>query len=95
MSRNYEGLIILNTKGAEGSVDEIVSSVGKELEAEGAKIAGVNQIGRRKFAYESRHLDAGHYVSYSFTADPSALSRIQARLALNAKVHQHHFQRVA
>lgn len=95
MSRNYEGLIILNTKGAEGSVDELVSSVGKELEAEGAKIGGVNQIGRRKFSYESRHLDAGHYVSYSFAAEPAALSKIQARLALNTKVHQHHFQRVA
>lgn len=95
MSRTYEGLIILNTKGAEGSVDELVSTVGKELEAEGAKLGTVTQVGRRKFAYESRHLDAGHYVSFRFAAEPSALSKIQARLALNTQVHQHHFQRVA
>ena len=51
MSRKYEGLIILNTKLLEGSVDDLVASLGKEIEAEGAKLEEVQQIGRRKFAY--------------------------------------------
>ncbi|MFD0892753.1 30S ribosomal protein S6 [Luteolibacter ambystomatis] len=95
MSRKYEGLIILNTKGVEGSVDETVASVAKELETEGAKVGEIKQIGRRKFAYESKHLDAGHYVTYVFTAEPAAISKIQARLTLNSKVHVQHYQRVA
>lgn len=93
MSRNYEGLIVLNTKGAEGSVDELVNTVAKELETEGAKVAGINQLGRRKFAYVSDHLEAGHYVSYSFAAAPAAIEKIQARLALNEQVHVAQFQR--
>jgi len=93
MSRNYEGLIIFNTKGAEGSVDELVNTVSKELEAEGAKVAGVNQLGRRKFAYTVKHVEAGHYVSYSFAAAPAAIEKIQARLALNEQVHGAQFQR--
>lgn len=95
MSRKYEGLIILNTKGTEGSVDEIISTVAKELEAEGAKIQDVAQMGRRKFAYNAQHLDAGHYVTYRFAAEPTSINKIKSRLGLNEKVHLHHFQRVA
>jgi small subunit ribosomal protein S6 len=95
MSRKYEGLIILNTKGVEGSVDETVTAVAKEIETEGAKITETKQLGRRKFAYNAQHLEAGHYVTYSFTADPSVVAKIQARLTLNGKVHLQHFQRVA
>lgn len=95
MSRKYEGLIIFNTKGAEGSVDELVATVAKELETEGAKIGKVNQIGRRKFAYNAQHLEAGHYVTYLFEAEPAAIIKIQQRLELNTKVHLQHFQRVA
>jgi small subunit ribosomal protein S6 len=95
MSRKYEGLIILNTKGAEGSVDELVNTIAKELEVEGAKVADVNQLGRRKFSYPSNHLEAGHYVSFVFSAEPAAIEKIQARLGLNEQVHVQHYQRVA
>ena len=95
-SRKYEGLIVLNTKSTEGtSVDELVSTVGKEIESEGAKLDEVQQIGRRKFAYNSRHLESGHYVNFFFKAEPAAIDRIQAKLKLNGSVHLQHFQRVA
>lgn len=92
MSRKYEGLIVLNTKGTEGSIDDLVSSIGKELEAEGAKLEEVRQIGRRKFAYESQKQEAGFYVNYLFEADPTAIERIQTRLKLNDHVHLQHYQ---
>jgi len=79
----------------EGSVDDLVSTVAKELEAEGAKLEEVQQLGRRKFACKSRHLDAGHYVNYIFVADPAAVERMDSRLKLNEKVHLRHFQRLA
>ena len=95
MSRKYEGLIVLNTKGMEGSVDDLVSAVAKELEAEGAKLDEVQQLGRRKFAYNARHLEAGHYVNFIFEADPAVIDRIHARLKLNEKVHLQHYQRLS
>ncbi|MCW1914885.1 30S ribosomal protein S6 [Luteolibacter sp. GHJ8] len=96
MSRKYEGLIVLNTKSTEGtSVEELVNAVSKEIEAEGAKLDEVQQIGRRKFAYNSRHLESGHYVNYFFKAEPAAIDRISAKLKLNESVHLQHFQRVA
>ncbi len=92
MTRKYEGLIVLNTKGLDGTVDELVQAVGKEIEAEGAKLDQIDQIGRRKFAYPSKHLESGHYVNYRFSADPSAIDAIQTRLRLNEKVHLQHYR---
>ncbi len=95
-SRKYEGLVILNTKTAEGtSVDDLIKAIGKEIEGEGAKLDEVQQIGRRKFAYNSRHLESGHYVSYFFKAEPTAIEKITAKLKLNGNVHLQHYQRVA
>jgi len=95
MSRKYQGLIVLNTKSLEGTVDDLVSAISKEFEAEGAKLEKVSQLGRRQFAYNSRHLDAGHYVNYTFQGAPESVSKIQDRLRLNLHVHMQHFQRLA
>ena len=95
MSRKYEGLIVLNTKSIEGSVEDLVAAVSTEIESEGAKLDEVQQLGRKKFAYNSRHLESGHYVNYFFKAEPEAIDRIQAKLKLNGNVHLQHFQRVA
>jgi small subunit ribosomal protein S6 len=95
MSRKYQGLIVLNTKSLEGTVDDLVSSVSKELQAEGAKIEKVAQLGRREFAYESRHLASGHYVNYTFEGAPDTITKIQSRLKLNDHVHLQHFSRLA
>lgn len=92
MSRNYEGLIVLNTKGIDGSVDDLVSAIGKELEAEGAKLEEVQQMGRRQFAYPSKTAEGGHYVNYHFAAEPETIGRIQERLKLNDAVHLQHYQ---
>jgi len=95
MSRKYQGLIILNTKSLEGSVDDLVTTISKDFEAEGAKIDKVAQLGRRQFAYESRHLEGGHYVNYTFQGAADVIKKIQARLRLNTHVHLQHFSRLA
>ena len=95
MNRKYEGMIVLNTQGTESSVDDLVSTVSKELEEEGAKLDEVKQLGRKKFAYNARKLDGGLYVNYVFEAEGDAIDKIQARLKLNHSVHLQHFQRRA
>ena len=95
MSRKYQGLIVLNAKSLEGSVDDSVAAISKDFAAEGVKVEKVAQLGRRQFAYNARHLDAGHYVNYTFSGEPETIKKIQARLRLNGNVHLQHFQRLA
>lgn len=96
MSRKYQGLIALNTKSLEGgNVDDLVTAVSKEIETEGAKVEQIEQLGRKQFAYNARHLEAAHYVSYTFAGDSETITKIQARLKLNSHVHIQHYQRIA
>tara|TARA_B100000809_G_C14802291_1_gene410719 strand:- start:71 stop:439 length:369 start_codon:yes stop_codon:yes gene_type:complete len=95
VSRKYESLIVLNTKGNDDSVDDLVGAVAKQMEAEGAKLDEIQQLGRRSFAYNARHLDAGHYVNYVFIAEPIQVSKIQERLKLDKTVHLQHYQRLS
>jgi small subunit ribosomal protein S6 len=92
MKKKYEGIVILNPMGKEDSVDELVQNVGREIEAEGATLEQIEQMGRQKFAYNARHLASGHYVSYHFMADPGSLERVRSRLKLNEAVHLQHYQ---
>ena len=95
MKRQYEGLIVLNTKGKEESVDKMVSSVGNEMESEGARLEQIDHLGKRKFPYNAQHLDEGYYVNYLFTAEPAVLDTMKAKLKLHPDVHLQHYQRRA
>jgi len=95
MNRKYEGMIVLNTQATDSSIDDLVSIVSKEIEEEGAKLDEVKQLGRKKFVYNARKLDGGHYVNYIFEAESDVIAKIQARLSLNNSVHLQHYQRLA
>lgn len=94
MIRKYQGLIVLNTKSLEGSVDDLVSAVAKEIEGAGAKVENIENMGRRQFAYISNKLEGGHYVSYTVSGEPAVITKVQEALRLNTSVHNQQFQRV-
>ncbi len=92
MKRNYEGLIVINTLGKEDSTDTLISNLGREIEAEGAKLEQIDKIGKRKFPYGSKKLTEGYFVKYQFNAEPTVIEKLLVKLKLNAIVHQQHYQ---
>lgn len=93
--RKYEGVIVLNTEDPSISIDDLVQTIGRDLEAEGAQLDQIDSIGRRDFAYESnRKKTSGHYVNYIFNAEPDVVDKIKTKLKLNENVHLQHYQRV-
>ncbi len=93
MSRTYEATIVLDTKGKEEGVDTLVSQITRSFEENGAKLKQVDSLGKKKFPYSPRHVDSGHYVTFFFDAEATALDKIQAKLKLNENVYQQYFQR--
>ena len=93
MSRSYEATIVLDTKGKEEGVDTLVSQVTRAFEENGAKLQQVDNLGKKKFPYNPRHVDSGYFVTLFFAAEPTALDKIQAKLKLNENVYQQYFQR--
>ena len=90
--RNYEALIVFNMKGTETPVEELISTVAATMKEEGADITATENTGRREFAYESNHLSAGQYVTYTFSAEPSAIRPIRERLRLNPQIHLQYYK---
>jgi small subunit ribosomal protein S6 len=95
MSRKYEGLIALTTKNQEGSMDELVTAISKDIEASGAKVEKIDNMGRKDFAYTPRKINGAHYVTYTFSGGPDCITKIQEKLALNDAVYLNKFSRVA
>lgn len=94
MSRKYEGLVVLDTKSTEGSIEEFVSKVGQVIEANGATLDEVKQLGRKTFAYNARQIEGGLYVNYFFNAAPEAINEIKAALDIIEGIYMHQYRRI-
>lgn len=95
MSRKYEGLIVLTTKNQEGSMDDLVTAISKDIESQGAKVEKIDNLGRKDFAYAPRKIEGAHYVNYSVSGEPEVIAKIREKLALNDSVYLNQFNRVA
>jgi small subunit ribosomal protein S6 len=93
MSRKYEATIILDTKGKEESIQELVGQISKALETSGAKLEQIDQMGKREFPFSPRHVTHGYYVNVQFEAEPATLESVSAKLKLNDNVYQQYYQR--
>lgn len=95
MNRKYEAMIVLDTKGTEESVDQLVSTISREIEKSGAKLQQIDQIGKRKFPYSPRHVESGYFVNIQFEAEPTVVDAVRAKLKLNDNVYQQYYQKRA
>lgn len=93
MSHKYELTIVLDTRGKEESIDKILGQIGKEIESEGARLEQIDQLGRKKFAYNPRKVDEGFYANFHFEAEPAAIEKVRNRLKLNSDVFLQHVLR--
>ena len=89
----YEAMIVLDTKGKEETVDQIVAAVTKGLEKAGAKLEQVDNLGKRKFPFNPRHVEAGYFININFQAEPRVLDAAREKLRLNDNIYQQYYQR--
>lgn len=89
--RNYEALLVLNTKSSE-TLDELVAAMREKLKEAGADVTGVTNVGRREFAYESRHMKAGQYMLFAFQAEPQTIRAARESLAIDDRVHYQYYR---
>lgn len=76
-------------------MDDLITTVSKEIEGEGAKVENINNMGRKDFANSPRNISGAHYVTYTISGDPDCITKIQEKLALNDSVYLNQFNRVA
>jgi small subunit ribosomal protein S6 len=87
--RRYEVMIVLDPsledKDAKAAVDRYLTTVSSR----GGEIQNIDHWGKRRFAYEIRHLNEGYYTVVVFDAEPTAVDELSRVLGLADEVIRH------
>ena len=93
--RNYRATFILDNRGKQETVDQIVDGVKKEIAAIQGDVTAVDNIGKKDFArVTDRKLTGAAYVHITFSAPPQGPSQLRERLRLNGSVYRTFVQEV-
>ena len=87
--RNYKATLILDNRGKEDSVEQIIEGVKKEITAVQGDVTAVENIGRREFSRKTDDkFPGGVYVYVNFSAPAGAPAQLHERLRLNDSVYR-------
>ncbi len=87
--RQYKVMMILDTRGREESVDQLIDEIKQEITSVDAEVQGVENLGRRDFARVTDvKLPAGNYVEFNVASTGGFAARLQEHLHLNKAVYR-------
>jgi small subunit ribosomal protein S6 len=87
--RNYRASFILDNRGKEETIDQIVEGVKKVITEVHGEVTGVESIGRKDFArVTDKKLTGAHYVHINFSAPADAPQHLREKLRLNSSVYR-------
>ncbi len=89
MLRDYEILYIVRPELDDEALQVAVASVDKLIENLGGTAQKTDVWGRRRLAYEVRHLREGQYVLTDFQVDPARVPEMEATLKISDTVFRH------
>lgn len=89
MLRDYEILYIVRPELDESQLGEAVQGVNKLIEGLGGIPTRTDVWGRRRLAYEVKHLREGQYVLQLFEIEPAAVPEMEAALHISESVFRH------
>jgi small subunit ribosomal protein S6 len=93
--RNYRASFILDNRGKEDSVDQIIDGVKKEIAAVEGEVTGIENLGKKDFVrVTDRKFTSGAYVQVAFSAPAEAPAQLKERLRLNSSVYRTFVQSV-
>ena len=87
--RHYEVMLILDPsledKDAKAAVDRFMAVITDR----GGKVTGIDHWGKRRFAYEIRHINEGYYTVVDLEATPETVDELSRVLFLADNVIRH------
>ena len=91
--RTYELMAIFRPEMAEADVRSEVAQIERALAERGAEIKQTDFWGKRRLAYEIKHLNEGYYAVVSFSGEARAVDDLDRALSLSDNVLRHKFIR--
>ena len=87
--RNYRASFILDNRGKEETVEQLIEGVKKDIVAVKGEVSAVATIGKKDFVrVTDRKLTGAHYVQIKFSGPPDAPAHLRERLRLNQSVYR-------
>jgi small subunit ribosomal protein S6 len=88
-NRNYRASFILDNRGKEETIDQIVDGVKKVIAEVNGEVTGVESIGKKDFArVTDKKLTGAHYVHINFSAPADGPKNLREKLRLNSSVYR-------
>ncbi len=89
MLRDYEILYVVRPELDDEQLQRAIASVDKLIENLGGVGQKTDVWGRRRLAYEVRHLREGQYVLTDFQIDPTRVPEMETTLKISDTVFRH------
>jgi len=87
--RNYRATFILDNRGKDDSIEQIIEGVKKDIGAVQGEITAVENLGRKDFArVTDAKLTGASYVQMNFSAPAQGPAQLRERLRLNNSVYR-------
>ena len=72
----YESVVIINPNVEENALKELTDRFTTLINSDG-KVEQVNDLGKKKLAYEVKKNKEGYYVVYDFEANPGLIAELE------------------
>ncbi len=72
----YESVIIINPSLEEQGVKEVITKFTDLINSDG-NVENVDELGRKKLAYEIKKHSEGYYVVFTFEANPEFITELE------------------
>ncbi len=87
--RNYRATFILDNRGKEETIDQIIEGVKKVIAEVKGEVTAVENIGKKDFVrVTDKKLTSAAYVHVNFTGPADSPSHLLEKLRLNGSVHR-------
>ena len=81
----YESVVIVNPNLEEESVKNLIKKFSDLINTDG-KVASVEEMGKRKLAYEIRKFSEGFYIVIKFEAKPELIAELERNYRITDEV---------
>jgi small subunit ribosomal protein S6 len=88
-NRNYRATFILDNRGKEDSVEQIIEGLKQDITTLHGEVTGVENVGKRDFArVTDAKFTGATYVHIAFSAPAAVPAQLKERLRLNSSVYR-------
>lgn len=75
--KKYESIIIVNPNVTEDEIKELIEYIKKIITDNNGKIIKIEDLGKKKLAYEIKKNKEGYYIRFEFEVNPELISELE------------------